>query len=276
MLSLCSHHIVDLYVWVDELVPKQLDNPMGGRPPLLTASELITLQVWNVLMLHQKTLKDLHRFTREYLDQEFPHLPKYSAFVDACHRVTPQMWQLLEYLLADEAPIKIMDSTLIPVCTLPRAQHHRVARGVAQFGKNHQGWQFGFKLHAAITLTGQLSAVALTPANVFDAQVMPRILNPFTKIAVGDSHYGAKVMGRIIWEKYGTVIIAPPHYKQKKKVAAPWQIDLLNQRSKIETVFDFLKQHLHLVSSFPRSVFGYLVHYVRILLGYQIMMLFGV
>jgi hypothetical protein len=52
-----------------------------------------------------------------------------------------------------------------------------------------------------------------------------------------------------------------------------WQFFFLGQRSKIEAVFDMLKEHLHLVSSFPRSVRGSLVHYVRILLGYQIMAL---
>ena len=80
-------------------------------------------------------------------------------------------------------------------------------------------------------------------------------------------------MGGIIKKRYGTVIIAPPWPSQKKKIATPWQIDLLNQRAKIETVFDYLKEHLHLVTSFPRSVAGYLVHYVRVLLSYQIVAL---
>jgi hypothetical protein len=50
---------------------------------------------------------------------------------------------------------------------------------------------------------------------------------------------------------------------------AEWQEKLLNLRAKVECTFDALKEHLPLVSSFPRSVNGYLLHYVRILLGYQ-------
>jgi hypothetical protein len=46
---------------------------------------------------------------------------------------------------------------------------------------------------------------------------------------------------------------------------------LLHMRSKIESVFDYLKEHLHLVSSFPRSMAGFILQYVRILLAYQIM-----
>jgi hypothetical protein len=85
--------------------------------------------------------------------------------------------------------------------------------------------------------------------------------------------YGASVMRERMWRRYGTIIIAPPHPKQKRKIATPWQIGLLNIRSKIESVFDYLKEHMHLVTSFARSVNGYLLHYVRILLAYQIMAL---
>jgi hypothetical protein len=75
------------------------------------------------------------------------------------------------------------------------------------------------------------------------------------------------------WKKHGAFVLAYPHPKQKRKLMADWQQSLLGLRPKIETVFDYLKEHLHLVSSFPRSVGGYLFHYVRILLGYQVMTL---
>jgi hypothetical protein len=166
-----------------------------------------------------------------------------------------------------------MDSTMLPVCKLHRADEHKVAKNIAQFGKNHQGWHYGFKLHASTNLSGALSGIALTPASVYDAQMEHLLLNTECRLAVGDTLYGARVMRERMWRRYGTIIIAPPHPKQKRKVATPWQIDLLNIRSKIESVFDYLKEHLHLVTSFARSVNGYLLHYVRILLAYQIMAL---
>lgn len=52
-----------------------------------------------------------------------------------------------------------------------------------------------------------------------------------------------------------------------------WQHWLLKTRTKIESVFDYLKEHLHLVSSFPRSVPGYFFHCLRILSGYQVLAL---
>ena len=273
MLSLELHHITELYCWVDDFLPKQLPSHTGGRPPVLRNSELITLLIWNTLVLHQKTIKDLYTHARIHLQREFPRLPTYQAFVSHCHRVTPLMFRLLRQLLVTSEPLKLMDSTMLPVCTRQRADSHKVAQHIAKFGKNHQGWHYGFKLHASVTPDGRFGGVVLTPANVYDAQVIPQIINRHTKIAVGDSHYGASVMRRKIWEAYGTVIISPPHWKQRKKIATLWQNELLSLRSKIESVFDVLKEHLHLVSSFPRSVSGYLVHYVRILLGYQIMAL---
>ncbi len=272
MLSLLPHHITDLYVLVDDTIPK-ISRPHGGRPTILSDSELVTVLVWNVLTVRQKTLKDMHKWISLYHLRDFPSLPKYPAFVQHCHRVAPLLHQLLTRVLSSESPLRFMDSTMVPVCRQVRADSHKVAKGIAQFGKNHQGWHFGFKLHASVDTHGRFCGLVLTPANVYDAQMMPKILDEHTRVAVGDSHYGASVMRQHIWETYGTIVIAPPHFKQKKKVMARWQHLLLMARPKIESVFDYLKEHMYFVTSFPRSVKGYLFHYLRILLGYQLMVL---
>ena len=272
MLTLEPYHIVSLRFWIQNHLPVQ-HSSLGGRPSILRDSDLVTILVWNVLTMHQKTIMDIHTFARLHLVSHFPKLPKYNAFLAQCHRVTPQMFCLLQELLSKEEPIKIGDSTMLEVCKLQRADRHRVAKKIAAFGKNHQGWHYGFKLHASISLNKELCSVVLTPADVYDGQVSQMIFNTRTRLGIGDSHYGARVMCEYLWERSKTFVLAPPHYKQKKKVAAPWQLFFLNERSKIESVFDILKEHLHLVSSFPRSVYGYLVHYVRILLGYQILAL---
>jgi len=98
---------------------------------------------------------------------------------------------------------------------------------------------------------------------------MERLVNSQTKILVGDSHYGGSVMRKRLWKRYKTVVIAPPHHTQKKKLAADWQMLLLHLRPKIKATFGKLKEHHYLVTSFPRSVTGYFTHYVRVLLGYQ-------
>lgn len=273
MFFLEAHHITDVYVFVDDSLPKTIKSSLGGRPSNLEDSEVVTILIWNVLSLKQKTLKDIFKSIQLYHLKDFPRFPSYPAFVSHAHRVFHLLVFLLEELLSNEAPLRFMDSTMVPVCRLVRAHNHKVADGLADFGKNHQGWHFGFKLHASIDYECLLSQVAFSPASFHDAQLMPKILNKYCKIAVGDSHYGASVMGKIVRENYGTIVISPPHYKQNKKILTAWQLFLLHSRPKVESVFDYLKEHLHLVSSFPRSIMGYFLHYVRILLGYQLLAL---
>lgn len=160
---------------------------------------------------------------------------------------------------------------MLPVCRNCRADSHKVAKDYAAWGKNHQGWWYGFKLHAACDLNGILSGISFTSANAADILQVPDLLNNSkTTIAVGDGGYNARVMRKKIWEDYGCLLLAPPHPKQNKKVASSGQIKLLQSREKIECVFDQLKNHLSLVTSFPRSLNGYLLNYLRILLGYQL------
>lgn len=54
MLNLQLHHIADVYSWVDENLPQE-KNPKGGRPCIISDNEVITLLIWNVISLHQKT-----------------------------------------------------------------------------------------------------------------------------------------------------------------------------------------------------------------------------
>jgi hypothetical protein len=208
MQALQKQHIVDVYVWVDDSLPKQI---LTGRPSVLRDSELLAILIWDGLTEPHKNLSALYSWIEREYDDYFPTLPKYQNFVAHIHRLLPQMVWLLQSLLVTGAPLRFVDSTMLPVCKPIRADRHRVAKGVAQFGKNWQGWHYGFKLHAAIDQNSRLVALVFTPANEHDNQVMERLVNSQTKILVGDS-----VMRRRLWKR---VVIAPPHHTQRKKVA---------------------------------------------------------
>jgi len=267
-LFLQPHHIVDIFVLIDEAVTEP-EKPCGGRPKLVKDSEIITLLIWNCLThTAQRTLKDIFRWALMYHHRDVPKLGTYGAFVAACHRLIPQLLELLGWLLVP-AELQLVDSTKLPVCRNHRADTYKVAKGLAGWGHNWQGAYFGFKLHAAIDAAGRLSAVTFTPADVYDGKVTVRLVRSETKIVVGDSHYGGRIDREKLWREHGVIVVAPVHYTQKTQLMAQWQQKLLELRAKIESTFDALKEHLPLVSSFPRSLNGYLLHYVRILLGYQ-------
>lgn len=184
-LSLQPHHIVDLFCLVDDVLPSRLPHPKGGCPSKLADSELITILLWNALVVRQKTLKDLWRWMSFYHRRDFPRMPKYRGFLTHCHRVLPQLIRLLQQLLCDTEPLRFLDATMLPVCKLKRADSYKVAAGIAAFGKNHQGWHFGFKLHVSIDANGRLCGFVITPANEHDAQKMPWLVNRHTRGCCG-------------------------------------------------------------------------------------------
>jgi hypothetical protein len=269
MLFLQSHHITDLFVLVADLLPKPRKNIRGGRPVILEASEVITILVWNTLVLQQKTLKSLHRFIQCYHTKDFPRFPTYNAFLMQVHRLLPLYLSLLERLMQSRSHLRFIDSTMLPVCAKRRMDAHRVARGIANLGKNWQGWHFGFKLHASIDPKGHLTGIFFSTASQHEHTALPFLVGRSPCLVVGDTSYASKRLREFFWN-WRIFLLAPVNPRSgAKHPMGNWQKKLLDARSKIECVFDYLKEHLHLVTSFPRSVAGYFVHYVRILLGYQ-------
>jgi hypothetical protein len=266
MRALQRQYIVDVFVWVDDRLPKQVKP---GAKSVLSNSEVLTILIWDGLTEPHKNLSAVYSWiAREYPDY-FPKLPKYQNFVAHVHRLLPTLGWLLRSTLSSAAPLRFVDSTMLPVCRDVRADRHKVAKGVAKWGKNHQGWWYGFKLHAAIDHQSRLSAVYFTPANESDVLQLKHLVNPNTRIIVGDAGYTAKVTRRHLWRGFRCLVISPPRPKQIW-VMADWQHLLLQLRPKIEAVFGSLKGRSHFVTSYPRSVRGYFVHYLRMLLGHQL------
>lgn len=272
MRTLQLRHIVDLFAWVCEVVPDEA-KPRGGRPNLLRDSELLTLVIWNAsTKMCSPTLMHLYCWIHDYHlghGKSVLKIPGYKGFVAQMHRVRPKLERLLDATLQSAAPLRFADSTMLDVGRSIRADRHKVAKGVARFGKNWQRWHYGFKLHASCDAHGRLCAVTFTAANEADVLQLRHLVNSTTRVVVGDTGYTAKVTRRHLWRDYRCAVISPPRPKQVWTMAA-WQRRLLRRRVKIECVFDLLKQHMHLASSWPRSVHGYAVHYLRILVGYQV------
>jgi len=264
MRALQKQYIVDVFVWIDDLVSQPVKP---GQKPVLKDSELLTILIWDGLTEPHKNLSSVYSWiAREYADC-FPKLPKYQNFVAHCHRLLPTLVWVLQALLVSDAPLRFCDSTMLPVCRNVRADRHKVAKGIAKWGKNHQGWWYGFKLHAAVNQKGSFAALCFTPANEYDAQHIEKLVNQATKVVVGDSHYAASPMVKRLWKRYGIVAVAN---NRKRALMTKWQEFLMHMRQKVEATFGKLKGQRFLVTSFPRSVQGYFVHYVRTLLGYQL------
>lgn len=73
MHAIQKQHIVDLFVWVDDSLPKQIQT---GRRSVLRDSELITILIWDRLTEPHKNLSAVYSWVeREYRDY-FPKVPE--------------------------------------------------------------------------------------------------------------------------------------------------------------------------------------------------------
>jgi len=269
MKAICKDNIINLFVWLDDylkLESKQIIK--RGRPSVSSDSDVLTILIWSSLTEGHQRLTDIYAWIqREY--QGYFRLATYKNFCQHVHRLLPQIYQVLNIILNQSSKLRFADSTMLPVCRQIRANRHKTAGSLASWGKNASGWHFGFKLHLSINSDKQLCALFFSGAHCHDNSVMENLINWFTKILVGDSHDGGSVQRKYLFKKYGLKIIAPPHFSQKTKLMTLEDRQLLRERSKIEAVFGILKQKFSLVTSYPRSIRGYLVHYLRVLLGYQ-------
>lgn len=112
MRLLPVHTITDVYCIIDDLItePAKLKR---GCPPTLRYSEIITMLIWNVLVIRQQTLKDVYRVICQYHTTDFPHIPPYNRFIDHCHRAIPLMVLLVRNTLCTKRRL----SLLIPPCS---------------------------------------------------------------------------------------------------------------------------------------------------------------
>src|ERR1700692_3129715 len=104
MRVLRSHHILPLFVMVDDVVAS-FPKPKGGRPPVLRDSEVVTILAFNLLTCQQQTLRQVYDWVSQYHASDFPKLPTYQNFVKHCHRLVPTLAATLNSLLASEAEL---------------------------------------------------------------------------------------------------------------------------------------------------------------------------
>ena len=201
--------------------------------------------------------------------QEFPKLPCYETLLRQINAHGPLGLLLLIALLGrQEGPgTYALDATAIPV-----SRHRRQAKVVRQWaawGKDSdRHWFFGFKLPAVCNPRGQLVSLRITPGNVADVTQAEALLSQLRGLVVADAAYISTPLREQLWE-LGLLLLTPLR-KNMKGLASLEQTQHFRGRSIIETVFSVVKDQLGLVTSLPRSLDGYLSHYVLVLLAYQL------
>jgi len=236
----------------------------NGRKPTLTNSEAVTCAI-----LKQKQNIATKKSLWEILE---PPL-SYQKFVDALNRVAPYLARIIAALLSlarnDAHLIKFTDATDIPVCLNKNAKHHKTMHALAEWSRTGKGSFYGLKLHLSADAHDKVLALKFTPGNSDDRAIFKKMNNKLKGLFVADAGYVSKKLEQDFFIQNERLLITATR-SNMKRIATRAHIMLLNFRMRVEIHFRVLKLCYGLVTSFPRSIDGYLGHYLSAVAAYLI------
>ncbi len=162
-----------------------------------------------------------------------------------------------------------VDSKKLEVCHLKREHTHKVFKGFARKGKSSTGWFYELKLHLVINHLGQIVSFLITPANTADNNhgVLTSLLENLKGKCCGDKAYFT-----ILFESFfeqGLQLLVKPKRNMKALPAFHQDVQLLKQRSLIESVNDILSTVCNVEHSRHRNPFHGLANVLAALIAYQ-------
>lgn len=183
------------------------------------------------------------------------------------HLVALLIFSLIQRARRGAHPIKHIDSTDIPVCLKKNADSHRTMAILSGLGRSSKGWFYGLKLHIVTDLKGRLLNLCFTPGNTDDRVPVKKLVADMPGIFIADAGYISQPLADELHVEGSRVFMARAR-RNMKKLMSEIQCQLYSTRMQIEVNFRNLKLFYGLVTSYPRSVNGYLSHYLYSILSY--------
>jgi transposase len=134
-----------------------------------------------------------------------------------------------------------------------------VFAGKAARGKSSLGWFYGFKLHLVVNTLGEVLNFACTPGNIDDRQPVPALLAALNGSVFGDKGYLSRPLHTALAHT-GVRLVTDPRSNMSAPALDPADRRLLRRRFLIETIFDQLKNDLHIDHTRHRSVANFFVN----------------
>lgn len=215
--------IVIVYCFIDDWLQDQPKYRQRGPQPILSDSELLTIEVVGNWLGHA-TDKGLFLYFQRHYVEWFPALGciHRTTFVRQSANlwwVKAQLWrQLLRWIDHDPA-FFVIDSMPIPVCRFARATRCKRLQEVSAYGYDEVARQtyFGLRLHARIAWPGVICDLDLLPANVHDADAAEQMLMGVTGTVLADRNYWKPVLRDRLAENHLRLLAPFKSAKREKK-----------------------------------------------------------
>jgi Transposase DDE domain len=239
-----------LFVLVDDLLPARRG---AGRRPRITAAELITLAVAQILLQCDSERRFL-RLARKQLSHLFPYIPKQPGYNKRLRALAPQICLVIEHL-ARTSPsfcerIRLLDSTPVPCGQSRQTRKRSELAGWAAYGycASHSRYFWGLRLYLLCAPDGMPISFCLAPANDPEREVATAMLERARErgllcggeIIVGDKGFAGQEFERTVADLDAT-FMRPDRRDEKPRFGKLGGI-----RQWIESINDTLKGQLSL------------------------------
>lgn len=255
-----------LYVFVDDLLPKR-SGP--GRPGRISASELVTLAVAQILLDCASERRFL-RFAKRRLGHLFPYIPGQSGYNKRLRALASEICLVLG-ALARTSPsfcdrLRLIDSTPVPCGQSRETVRRSQLAGHAAYGycAAHSRYFWGFRLYLLCAPDGMPVAFCLAPANEPEREVAELLLEHSLEggeIVIGDRGLAGREFEELV-ASLGATFLRPDRADEKPRFGS-----LGGVRQWIESVIDTLKGQLSLERHGGRTLQGVFVRVAQRLLA---------
>jgi hypothetical protein len=215
------------------------------------------------------------RATKKSLWNDFSKILKcsYKTLVVNLNKCSILCLQILKCIFLSNRQnshiIKHTDSTDIPVCLNKNAKYHKTMKIVSSWGHSGKGLFYGLKLHLTSDLKRRILSISFASGNVGDRSQFMKLNKDLNGIFIADAGYVSGDLEKEFYRENKRILFTKPR-KNMKKVITFFQKKLYDTRMTIELNFRNLKMLYNLVSSFPRTINGYLANYIHSILAYAL------
>jgi hypothetical protein len=239
-----------LYVLVDDLLPARRG---AGRRPRITAAELITLAVAQVLLQCHSERRFL-RLARKQLGHLFPYIPKQPGYNKRLRALAPEICLVIGHL-ARISPsfcdrIRLLDSTPVPCGQSRETRKRSQLAGWAAYGycASHSRYFWGLRLYLLCAPDGMPISFCLAPANEPEREVAAAMLDRARQgglltgqeIIITDKGFAGREFEETV-ASFDATLIRPDRKHEKPRFGKLGSI-----RQWIESINDTLKGQLSL------------------------------